>query len=150
LSDCGKIKFRVSKSDWSAFNQANDDSYEAPAAMMQNPRITVYYKGELVAGTEPVGGLTARSSQAAGPRTEEALPQVKVYPNPFTNDLNLQAGVVSKGASVKVYNAAGVLVWASAVTGTNQVLPLKHLPAGVYQLVVWTGKETAAIKVLKQ
>lgn len=150
LSDCGKIKFRVSKSDWSAFNQANDHSYEAPAAMAQNPRITVYYKGELAAGTEPVGGLTARSNQAGSSKTEEILPQVKVYPNPFTNDLNLQVGVAGKGANVKVYNTAGVLVWASVITGANQVLPLKHLPAGVYQLVVWNGKETAAIKLLKQ
>ncbi|MEW9533142.1 glycoside hydrolase family 44 protein [Microbispora sp. NPDC049125] len=50
----GDIQLRMSKADWSAFEETGDHSWAAPApAYADNPRVTVYIDGARVAGTEP-------------------------------------------------------------------------------------------------
>jgi hypothetical protein len=49
LSNTGNIQFRITKSDWSAFDQSNDYSYTG--------QITIYYKGKLISGVEPGAGF---------------------------------------------------------------------------------------------
>jgi len=50
----GDIQSRFSKSDWSNFTQTNDASYSATAtSYIDWKKVTVYYKGALVWGTEP-------------------------------------------------------------------------------------------------
>jgi gliding motility-associated-like protein len=53
LSNTGNIQYRIAKTDWSAFNQANDYSFQAGASQ-ENPHVCVYYQGQLIYGTEPV------------------------------------------------------------------------------------------------
>jgi endoglucanase len=53
--DTGEIKMRVNKSDYSTYDQSKDYSYLASATdYTLSQQITVYYKGALVWGTEPV------------------------------------------------------------------------------------------------
>ncbi|HEU4328504.1 MAG TPA: cellulose binding domain-containing protein [Roseiflexaceae bacterium] len=50
----GDIKNRINKSDWSNFNEANDYSFDSSKlAYADWSRVTVYYRGALVWGTEP-------------------------------------------------------------------------------------------------
>lgn len=50
----GSINTRVAKSDWSGYNETNDYSYDAAKTSLTDaPRVTLYYKGALVWGTEP-------------------------------------------------------------------------------------------------
>jgi gliding motility-associated-like protein len=56
LSTSGNIQYRIAKSDWSNFNELNDYSYLPKDVMKENNHITVYYKGQLIYGTEP--GIT--------------------------------------------------------------------------------------------
>lgn len=52
--DTGEIKVRINKSDWSHYDETNDYSYAAPTSgYAASTKITVYYKGTLVWGTEP-------------------------------------------------------------------------------------------------
>jgi|GEM_PF-898205 len=55
LSSSGNIQYRIYKSDWSALNETNDYSRLPNGAMGLNDHITVYYKGQLIFGTEPSG-----------------------------------------------------------------------------------------------
>lgn len=64
----GELYQRVSKADWSAFDQADDYSYDGShSALADNGRIAVYVNGQLVAGAPPaasVDPITADVSDA--------------------------------------------------------------------------------------
>jgi len=49
----GDIQFRVAKSDWSPFNQADDHSYRVSNTLTDFDRVTGYSNGTLVWGVEP-------------------------------------------------------------------------------------------------
>ncbi len=49
----GEIQLRVAKSDWSAFNQADDHSYRVSSALTDFDRVTAYSGGVLTWGAEP-------------------------------------------------------------------------------------------------
>jgi len=49
----GEIQLRVAKSDWSAFNQADDHSYRVSNALTDFDRVTAYTGGVLAWGAEP-------------------------------------------------------------------------------------------------
>jgi chitodextrinase len=49
----GDIQNRLNKTDWSAFNQADDYSYATNTAHQDDTKVTVYVNGTLVWGTEP-------------------------------------------------------------------------------------------------
>jgi len=55
LSSTGNIQFRITKNDWSAFNQTNDYSFQTGGSQ-ENSHVCVYYQNELIYGTEPAGG----------------------------------------------------------------------------------------------
>jgi gliding motility-associated-like protein len=64
LSSSGNIQYRIAKSDWSAFNELNDYSYQPKGIMAENSHITIYYKGQLVYGKEPSLGTMATKKPA--------------------------------------------------------------------------------------
>jgi len=64
LSTSGNIQYRISKLDWSNFNELNDYSYLPKDIMKENSHITVYYKGQLIYGTEPSLGTIALKNSA--------------------------------------------------------------------------------------
>ncbi|MBB6237949.1 regulation of enolase protein 1 (concanavalin A-like superfamily) [Pedobacter sp. AK013] len=93
LSSTGNIQFRINKTNWSAFNESNDHSYLPKAAMDTNAHITLYYKGQLVYGTEPAtagsgqsGSLSSTQFRSgvipAQPLTPESSTSNIIYPNP--------------------------------------------------------------------
>lgn len=47
------IQLRIHKGDWSNFDETNDYSYTTDSAFVDAPKVTVYYNGALVWGTEP-------------------------------------------------------------------------------------------------
>jgi gliding motility-associated-like protein len=54
LSTTGNIQYRIAKTDWSAFTQTNDYSYQSGTSR-ENTHICVYYQNQLIYGTEPTG-----------------------------------------------------------------------------------------------
>ncbi len=66
LSSSGNIQYRIVKADWSNFNESDDYSYLAKDVMKENNHITVYYKGQLIYGTEPsAGSMSLKSAPLA-------------------------------------------------------------------------------------
>ncbi|SDH88415.1 cellulose binding domain-containing protein [Mucilaginibacter gossypii] len=91
LSNTGNIQYQVNKTDWSAFNEANDYSFAAKAAMALNSHITVYYKDQLIYGTEPTllssNSLASTLGQKTGIVQDNSAPigtvqNNVIYPNP--------------------------------------------------------------------
>jgi len=53
FSDVSDILIHVTRSDGGTYDQSNDYSYNGSgSALMDTTRITVYYKGALICGTE--------------------------------------------------------------------------------------------------
>ena len=113
LSATGDIQYRITKNDWSAFNQTNDYSFKT-GPMTENPKITIYYKGQLVYGTEP-DGLSATTFMSTGapekvsftPGNAESASTI-VYPNPSFGSFTLTLGDDRSGPfKAIIYNSAG-------------------------------------------
>lgn len=94
LSNTGNIQYQVNKTDWSAFNEANDYSFAANGAMALNNHITVYYKDQLIYGTEPSllssNSLAANIGQTTGIVQDNNAPigtvqNNVIYPNPVAS-----------------------------------------------------------------
>jgi hypothetical protein len=150
----GNMQYRITKTDWSAFDQQNDYSYAASLSLTDNNRITVYYKGQLIAGIEPpqtvssAGRVATMQVQSNQRNTVEQ--QVQLYPNPVKDNLVIRLSAVHNGAYCQVYNAEGILVAAAAIKNTVQQLPVKHLAAGVYQVVIRNGNDIMSRKIIKE
>ncbi len=146
----GNIQYRISKTDWSAFNEANDYSYKAAAPFDTNSHITVYYKGALIAGAEPAAVASGRLA------SDEKLPslQVTVLGNPVVGE---QAEVTIQGAAtspvwITLSDVKGAAVFQKkieqAAETEQQVVPLGKNP-GLYLLRVNTLTESTTVKISK-
>lgn len=151
----GTIQYRIAKSDWSNFIFANDHSWKAPAPLAVNDHITVYYKGQLIFGTEPAVEQQARMATNTFAEAFDiasrngASGNITLFPNPTTDLLNIQAGTVVPGAQVKVYNLQGNLLLARSITASAQTISLQSLPAGIYQVEVHNGKNVTTKQIIK-
>jgi len=94
LSNTGNIQYQVNKTDWSAFNEANDYSYAAKAGMALNNHITIYYKDQLIYGTEPSllssNSLASNIGSKTGTVQDNSTPigtvqNNVIYPNPVAS-----------------------------------------------------------------
>ena len=78
------------------------------------------------------------------------IEDLKIYPNPFTDVVRI-TGVVEtlRATSLRVVNAAGVVVHTQLITSPDEVIRLEHLPDGVYMLTIGDGKQMKTVKVIK-
>jgi len=149
-SNTGNIQYRIAKADWSKFNESNDYSFKPAAAMDTNSHVTIYYKGQLVFGTEPP--VLSSGRMAAEEKTTSL--QILVLGNP----------VIGDNAEVEIRGAAASALWMSLTTvnGTTvmekkvekasgkerQILHLGN-GAGIYILRIHTLIESATVKIIK-
>jgi hypothetical protein len=146
LSGSGNIQFRIAKADWSAFNQANDYSYQT-GAMSANNHVCIYYQGNLIYGTEPgsyqpasfaASSMATNSMDLKNPVTEE--PGFVTYPNPVVNGhfMVRTTPVIPDGAvQLTITNFYGKVVYKKSVTKSGNTLPVQldsNLPSGNYIL----------------
>lgn len=150
LSSTGNIQYRLAKTDWSVFDETNDHSCKPAASMTNNDRITVYYRGNLLWGTEPAavsGGRLAAPS-------EEPVFRARVYPNPVLD----QASVTIWGAAGEVHlqltDLMGHVVHEQRVPGElaqrSVPLSLSIQSAGLYVLRVSTAGKSISLKIVKR
>lgn len=85
-------------------------------------------------------------------------PLVQVYPNPFTQQLNVKVQSAAAPATedrLELYNNAGILVYNRSLANrpANGVVNINNLPfltQGVYFLRVYIGGEKEIVKIVKQ
>lgn len=145
LSTSGNVQYRISKTDWSAFNSANDHSYAArTSAMQENNHIGVYYKGQLIYGTEPAssfgGNTTSMAVFTPGvPLASGIAPQtVILYPNPVTSQqfsIRLTSDLLNKNIDLKIRDSYGKVIQTNSFHGNDGSLSVQftgnYMP-GVY------------------
>jgi len=91
---------------------------------------------------------------AARMNTQNESPEVTrgnviVYPNPVSEELNIQVSGVKAGSVIKMYNQNGTLVKTLFTTGTSKAISVRGLPAGLYYLQIKTGGVLITKKIVK-
>jgi len=85
----GEIQSRLNKTDWSSYNEANDYSYGgAQTSFADWSKVTVYYQGTLVWGTEPKSTSTPTNTP-----TPTDMPTPTNTPSPTPTDVPIPANL---------------------------------------------------------
>jgi hypothetical protein len=154
-SNTGNIQYRIAKSDWSNFTFTNDWSWKAATTIpfTVNDHMTVYYKGQLIYGTEPTAAVQTRvAANTTGEVIDNlnaASNKIVLYPNPATDHLNIQVGTLASDAMVQIYSLNGELLLARRLTAGTQTISLQSLSAGIYQVEVRNGKTVTTKQIIK-
>ncbi|RPD44897.1 T9SS C-terminal target domain-containing protein [Hymenobacter sediminis] len=149
-SSTGNIQYRINKSNWSAFNEADDYSYRPAGPLAPNEHITLYYQDQLVYGQEPPAASTR---QVAG--TQIAPLQVTVLGNPVVGEQALLeiSGSQEQPLVLTLLDWQGQPVLTQRLEPAalqRQTLALPGLRAGVYALRVSNGQQMSIVRLLKQ
>ncbi|MBO0948191.1 cellulose binding domain-containing protein [Fibrella forsythiae] len=152
----GQIRYRISKADYSRFNQANDYSYqEFPSESSSNRQVVVFVAGDRVWGTEPAS--TSKSRIALSEASVEPGPEFKVrlLGNPITDNQVLVdiSGAGGQPLRLMVSDLNGRLICerqvAAAGVEERQGLDVSRSDAGILLLQVSTPTQSRVVKVLK-
>ncbi len=101
-SSSGQIQNRVSKVDWSNFDENDDYSYDASKiSFTEHDRVTLYQNSVLVFGAEPA---------AAGTKLISDKTSFVVYPNPASDQLFIENETSLSNVSISIYDLNGKVV----------------------------------------
>jgi WD40 repeat protein len=89
---------------------------------------------------------------ATGVHTLPALPHVRVWPNPFHSEIQIQMpALVGVSPEFVLYDLYGRIVKTARLTDFDQRIPAQELPAGMYVWQLrWNGVVTQVGRVVKQ
>ncbi|HEY0612621.1 MAG TPA: T9SS type A sorting domain-containing protein, partial [Chitinophaga sp.] len=121
-------------------------------AMSLNVRTTLYYKGQLIWGTEPaaVASSFREASMAAAVRPAPGPVELTLFPNPVTSQLSVKVPGALRDAWITVMSGSGVVVRVQRISSALHALSFEGLPAGVYYVTVRNdGRETTRV-IIKQ
>jgi autotransporter-associated beta strand protein len=155
VSNTGNIQYRIAKTDWSVLNQTDDYSYLPVNTLTSNDRVTVYYKGQLIWGTEPGASLitqggASKSSSSAPTAAEISGARIAVFPNPVSTALYISIGKLEKQATLEIRGVNGQLLRAQRLTRSLQDISLQGLANGIYYIKVINGTSISIKKIIKQ
>jgi hypothetical protein len=96
---------------------------------------------------------------------EMFAPNLKIYPNPFTDAVRITGGGTAVGAAgavgannysplqiqiqLRITNAAGAVVHIQPITAEDETIRLEHLPQGVYFFTFEREKQSKTVKIVK-
>jgi hypothetical protein len=73
--------------------------------------------------------------------------QVKLYPNPVSNEITLQK--LTPGTLISIYKAAGEKVWNGIFSNETMQIDLRNFSAGLYLIRLQNGDQVYTDKFLK-
>lgn len=151
LSNSGNIQYRIAKANWSNFNQANDYSYQQ-GVLSVNSHTTLYYKGQLIWGTEPASvGASSRLAAVAGEKAAPSqLAGIILYPNPVVNELRVKMQEPLQDAWITILSNSGVVVCVQRITSAQHTVSFDRLPAGVYYVTIRNNGREATRIIIRQ
>jgi hypothetical protein len=120
--------------------------YSAPAAALLNgqaPAVVVGTFGGGLALVEASSALEVEQIAQQGPR-----PEILCFPNPAQTSLDIQVNSLLSKGSIRVFNAAGQLVYESPKPGTGIRIEVGSWPRGIYLVLAQSGQVSAYSKVV--
>lgn len=128
FSQTGKIAARISKQDYSDFDQTDDHSYAVTNKLIENEKVTAYINGELVWGREPSGNNLMVETNV------EAV--YLLYPNPASDIIKLSSRtLINTVEKLKLVDYLGnIHELKASKDGKNLNIELPRVQDGVYLL----------------
>jgi hypothetical protein len=117
---------------------------------LNNNNKTYYWKVRAINGTSIYSGWSVVWSFETGTTvgTEEITENFRVYPNPFSEYINLQIEDET-GVTIFIYNSNGQIVHSESIERGIHIIFLSHLPSGIYQMGISGKNGTRFVKLLK-
>ena len=111
-----------------------------------NGRVTV--RATANDGSEKYGltNITISGQMLTGFEAPDFVPNMKIYPNPFADELRI---VGAEGCTLRVIDSAGAAVHIQKINSSNEIIRLEHLSKGVYFFRVEKDGQTKTVKILK-
>lgn len=102
--------------------------------------------------TNPANGCNSRSDSTTGIYDITLLNNLKVFPNPFNNNLVVQINTSSdlNGWLMQLTDVLGRVVYTEPDVRYNNTIDLSKLPDGVYFISITTKNGKASLPVIKQ
>jgi len=75
---------------------------------------------------------------------------VKIYPNPFSNEIVVLLNYIDEDTEISIYNSTGQLVYKVNPGQINSTLKLEYLPAGIYFLNISNKQQMQMVKLIKE
>jgi len=159
LSRTGEIALRITKSDWSDFDQVNDYSFMDNGEWTLHENITVYYYGKLIYGNEPDGNLNesadlrslADDDTAANRTFGEGDVQIKVFPNPSSGLVKLYLSEkFSEPVGVSIYDINGVKKADKLIDSPVSTWDISSYASGIYFMYVNVSGIRTVHKIIKE
>lgn len=76
--------------------------------------------------------------------------QVNIYPNPATDEININIGEREDVATVKIISQSGKVVWSQFKEESKFKLNLEHYPEGVYYVQIGVLDKLEIYKFIKR
>lgn len=92
--------------------------------------------------------VLSRPSVATGVKDESAIPNVSVYPNPFSSVLMIDMNMAT--AEVSIRDLSGKIILQSANLTGKTSIDLSTLESGIYLVEINTGAARSTTRVVKQ
>ncbi|WP_029278510.1 Ig-like domain-containing protein [Pedobacter borealis] len=92
---------------------------------------------------------TNGNTVASGSKEMADISNVKLYPNPVRDNLNITVTRLENNANIRIYNVLGTKVRDVHFNSLPQLVPVESLPTGTYYVVIQNGKETFKKVIIK-
>lgn len=94
--------------------------------------------------------LSSENPTAFANTPENALADLKVFPNPSTGWIQLQLPNANESAQVTITNLAGSVFYENINYNNNENIDLNNQPAGVYLVTIQQKDKTSVNKIIKK
>ncbi|MEM7656267.1 MAG: DUF4331 family protein [Bacteroidota bacterium] len=150
MGDKVNTRIRIGRGDNKNFDETDDFSSIGKATNhVNNPNIALYWNGMLIAGNEPMGGMSNSARQL---QTVE-LPKLEgdVYPNPFQDAFFFElAEQPEEAVELRLISMLGQEHFYQVTDAQSAKIQTQELPAGLYFLEVRQGDSRRVYPVMKQ
>ena len=110
---------------------------------------TIYYSNSATPpDCGPAGTASNRIALTIG--EGEGASSMRVYPNPFTDVIQIEVADPQEVESIGLFNQAGQRVESLVITEGNRIKLRSDIPGGMYLLKINTFKSSTVLKVMKQ
>lgn len=151
-NDLFKISTFGSSSQFQQYSYQFGKNPDGKYLLNEIRRIKIYINYGLF-GKKGNGSIEIKDLYLALPGTTNVsineLPAIRVFPNPFTSEINIEGAVFP--VVLELINPMGQIVWREKMNNTSSFQVKTELPNGIYflQITNQTGK-TQLIKLVKQ
>ncbi len=73
-----------------------------------------------------------------------------VFPNPFSNNININVKPAVQNILIQIFNIKGLLIYEDQLSDANPQIQLSHLVPGIYFVIVQSEKINQSIKIIKK